>query len=278
VSRDLNNLFNLDGKVIVITGATGLLGRKHAEAIAAYGGNPVLLDLSIDAVTTLADDLNKQYGVSASGYQVDITDEARLEENVKQLLNRYGRIDGLVNNAANNPKVEDSSQKNFSRLENFPIDIWNQDVAVGLTGAFLCAKHYGYEIANNDDGGSIVNISSDLGLMAPDQRLYAQDGLPEEQQPVKPVTYSVVKTGMIGLTRYLATYWAEKNVRCNAMCPGGVENGQPQDFIKEVSSRIPMNRLACTEEYQGTLLWMLSDASSYLNGAVIPVEGGRTVW
>jgi len=278
VTQDLNNLFRLDGKVIVVTGATGLLGRKHAEAIAAYGGHPVLLDLSLEEVTVLADELNKQYGVNATGYQVDITDEARIEENVKELLGKYGRIDGLVNNAANNPKVEESSDKNFSRLENFPVDIWNQDVAVGLTGAFLCAKHYGYEIAKNEEGGSIVNISSDLGLMAPDQRLYSQEGLPEEQQPVKPVTYSVVKTGMIGLTRYLATYWAEKNVRCNAMCPGGVENGQPEGFLTEVSLRIPMNRLAQSDEYQGTLLWMLSDASSYLNGAVIPVEGGRTAW
>jgi len=278
VSHDLNNLFNLAGKVIVITGAIGLLGRKHAEVVAAYGGHPVLLDLSADAVVSMADDLNKQFGVNAYGYQVDITDEARIEENVQQLLNKYGRIDGLVNNAANNPKVEDSSEKNFSRLENFPVDIWNQDVAVGLTGAFLCAKHYGYEIEKNEEGGSIVNISSDLGLIAPDQRLYSQEGLPEVQQPVKPVTYSVVKTGMIGLTRYLATYWAEKGVRCNAMCPGGVENGQPEGFIAEVSSRIPMNRLAQADEYQGTLLWMLSDASSYLNGAVIPVEGGRTAW
>jgi len=277
-SNSLSQLFSLKNRVIIITGATGLLGRKHAEAIAAYGGHPVLLDLSEEAVTSLANDLNKQFGVNASGYQVDITDESRIEQNVQQLIDKYGRIDGLVNNAANNPKVEDSSEKNFSRLENFPINIWNQDVAVGLTGAFLCAKHYGYVIAKNEEGGSIVNISSDLGLMAPDQRLYAQEGLPEEQQPVKPVTYSVVKTGMIGLTRYLATYWAEKNVRCNAMCPGGVENGQPEGFLAEVSSRIPMSRLAQADEYQGTLLWMLSDASSYLNGAIIPVEGGRTAW
>jgi NAD(P)-dependent dehydrogenase (short-subunit alcohol dehydrogenase family) len=274
----LEKLFRLDGKVIVITGAAGLLGRKHAEVVAAYGGYPVLLDLSEEAVRSLANDLNREFGVNASGYQVDITDEARIEENVQQLLERYGRIDGLVNNAANNPKVEDSSEKNFSRLENFSIDIWNQDVAVGLTGAFLCAKHYGYEISKNKEGGSIVNISSDLGLMAPDQQLYTQVGLPEEQQPVKPVTYSVVKTGMIGLTRYLASYWADKNVRCNAMCPGGVENGQPKAFLVEVSSRIPMKRLAEPNEYQGALLWMLSDASSYLNGAIVPIDGGRTAW
>ena len=184
----------------------------------------------------------------------------------------------MVNNAANNPKVEDSKSVNFSRLENFPLNIWNDDIAVGLTGAFLCAKHYGYEISQNKNGGSIVNISSDLGLIAPDQRLYAKDGTDENLQNVKPVTYSVVKAGLIGLTRYLATYWADKNVRCNAMCPGGVENGQPNDFLKEVNKRIPMGRMANASEYQGTLLWMLSDASSYLNGAIVPVEGGRTVW
>ena len=114
--------------------------------------------------------------------------------------------------------------------------------------------------------------------MAPDQRLYAKQGLSKELQPVKPITYSIVKTGIIGLTRYLSTYWAEQNVRCNAICPGGVENGQSTDFLEDVSSRIPMNRLAQADEYQGTLLWMLSDASSYLNGAIVPVEGGRTAW
>jgi NAD(P)-dependent dehydrogenase (short-subunit alcohol dehydrogenase family) len=115
-------------------------------------------------------------------------------------------------------------------------------------------------------------------LIAPDQRLYAKDGIADDKQNVKPVTYSVVKTGLIGLTRYLATYWADKNVRCNAMCPGGVENGQPEDFLKEVNKRIPMGRMANANEYQGTLLWMLSDASSYLNGAIVPVDGGRTAW
>ena len=193
-------------------------------------------------------------------------------------MDKFGKIDGLVNNAANNPKVEDSKEVNFSRLENFPLSIWYDDIAVGLTGAFLCAKHYGYKIAQNPNGGSIVNISSDLGLIAPDQRLYAKDGIDNDKQNVKPVTYSVVKTGLIGLTRYLATYWADKNVRCNAMCPGGVENGQPNDFLEEVNKRIPMERMANADEYQGTLLWMLSDASSYLNGAIVPVEGGRSAW
>jgi len=278
MKNTLNNLFSLNKKIVVITGAAGLLGRKHAEAIAAYGGTPVLLDLSQKKVDDLAVQLNDMYDVNTSGFVVDITKESQVKRNLDLLIERYGKIDGLVNNAANNPKVEDNSEKNFSRLENFPLDVWNQDIAVGLTGAFLCAKYYGYQISQNPNGGSIVNISSDLGVMAPDQRLYAEEGVVDNRQNVKPVTYSIVKSGMIGLTRYLATYWAEKNVRCNAMCPGGVENGQPNDFLNKVNSRIPMNRLADVNEYQGTLLWMLSDASSYLNGAIVSVDGGRTVW
>jgi NAD(P)-dependent dehydrogenase (short-subunit alcohol dehydrogenase family) len=274
----LKDLFDLKGKVVIITGAAGLLGKKHAEAIAAYGGTPILLDLSKDAVEAIALQLNQQYDVNASGFEVDITNESQIEANVKFLMDCYGKIDGLINNAANNPKVEENTDQNFSRLENFSLDIWNQDIAVGLTGAFLCTKHYGYQISQNSEGGSIVNISSDLGLMGPDQRLYAKQGLHEAQQPVKPVTYSIIKTGMLGLTRYIATYWAEKGVRCNAICPGGVENRQSQEFLINVSSRIPMNRLAKDDEYQGTLLWMLSDASSYLNGAIVPVDGGRTAW
>ena len=193
-------------------------------------------------------------------------------------MKKYGKIDGLVNNAANNPKVENNDELNFSRLENFPMSLWNDDLNVSLTGSYLCSKIYGYEISKNSSGGSIVNISSDLGLIAPDQRLYRSKGIEDSQQNVKPVTYSVVKNGLIGLTRYMATYWADKGVRSNAMCPGGIENGQTKDFLERVSSKIPMGRLAKPNEYQGTLIWMLSDASSYLNGAIIPVDGGRTAW
>jgi NAD(P)-dependent dehydrogenase (short-subunit alcohol dehydrogenase family) len=274
----LENIFKINGKIVVITGAAGLLGRQHAEAIAAFGGTPILLDLDNTPVKELAEDLKDRYHVSAAGMTVDITDEDSVAMNCKKLVEEFGSIYGLVNNAANNPKVEDSDKKNFSRLENFPLDVWNQDVAVGMTGAFLCAKHYGNAIAKNSNGGSIVNISSDLGLIAPDQRLYLKENVSAERQSVKPVTYSVVKAGLIGLTRYLSTYWADKKVRCNALCPGGVENGQPVDFLREVFSRIPMGRLAQPNEYQGILVFMLSPASSYLIGAIIPVDGGRSAW
>ena len=272
----MKNLFDLQNKVIVITGATGLLGRKHAEAIAKFKGIPVLLDLSQEILDEFSSEINYKHNVKSVGFEIDITNEKSIEENTKFLLKKFGKIDGLVNNAANNPKIEEDI-KNFSRLENFKLDAWNKDIAVGLTGAFLCAKHYGFAISKNTNGGSIVNISSDLGLIAPDQRLYAKFGIPENEQSVKPVTYSVIKSGLIGLTRYLSTYWPDKNVRCNALCPGGVENGQEKNFIENISSRIPLGRMAKSNEYQGTLIWMLSESSSYLNGAIITVDGGRTV-
>jgi NAD(P)-dependent dehydrogenase (short-subunit alcohol dehydrogenase family) len=276
--NSLKNMFSLKGKVIIITGAVGLLGRKHAEAVAAFDGTPVLIDIDAVKLVELSNELNDSYNVNSIGYVVDITSEIQIEKNTKDVIEKFGKIDGLVNNAANNPKMESDSDKIFSRLENFPLEIWSQDIAVGLTGAYLCAKHYGTEIANNKCGGVIVNISSDLGLIAPDQRLYSDENQTKDNQPVKPVTYSVVKAGLVGLTRYLATYWNDQNVRCNAMCPGGVENGQPSDFLDKVVFRIPMGRLAKPDEYQGALIWMLSDASSYLNGAIIPIDGGRTAW
>lgn len=270
--------FSLKDKVIVITGASGLLGRKHAEIVAEAKGIPVLLDLNEEVVKKQAAEIEARYNVRSAGYAVNITDEASLKKNCEDIVAVFGKIDGLVNNAANNPKMENLDEKNFSRLEYFPSSIWESDLAVGLKGSFFCIKYYGFEISKNPLGGSIVNISSDLGLIAPDQRLYAIEGLKEEQQPVKPVTYSVVKSGLIGLTRYTATYWAHKGVRCNALCPGGVENSQNGNFIKEVCSRIPMGRMARADEYQGALLFLLCDASSYMNGAVLSIDGGRTTW
>lgn len=278
MAESIKKLFDLKGKVYVVTGAAGLLGRKHAEAIAAFGGNPILLDLSQNNVESLANDINNKFDVKAAGFSVDITNEEQVKENAKELIKCYGQIDGLVNNAANNPKIEDNNSINFSRLENFPLEIWNHDVSVALTGSFLCSKHYGYQISKNPNGGSIINISSDLGLIAPDQSLYKKDGIPKDYQDCKPVSYSVVKTGIIGLTRYLATYWSEENVRCNAICPGGVENNQPLEFLDKISEKIPLGRMAKKNEYQGTLVWVLSDAATYLNGAIIPVDGGRSAW
>jgi len=269
---------DLTNKVIVVTGACGLLGKEHVKAIASHGGIPILIDLDQDVIDIFSNEINKKYNVNSTGYKVDITNEIFVKKNVVEITNKYGKIDGLVNNAANNPKIEQKENKNFSRLENFSIDNWENDLSVGLKGAFICTKYYGYQISKNKSGGSIVNISSDLGLIAPNQELYKIKGLKEEMQPVKPVTYSVVKTGLIGLTRYVSTYWANKNVRCNAICPGGVENNQDPKFVKKLIKKIPLNRMARRNEYRDLLVLLLSNSSSYINGSVISADGGRTAW
>ena len=273
------NIFSLKGKVIVVTGASGLLGREHCDAIASHGGIPILIDLNQSVLNVQIEQIKKKYDIDARGYTVNITDEEEIKKKCEIIVNDFGKIDGLVNNAANNPKVEvNNNETNFSRLENFDLKLWNDDIAVGLTGAFLCSKYFGFEISKNPNGGTIINISSDLGLISPDQRLYKEDGIPEDQQNVKPITYSVVKSGLIGLTKYLATYWADKNVRCNAICPGGVFNNQNEDFLQKLHHLIPLGRMAYSNEYQGIIVFLSSDAASYMNGAILSIDGGRTSW
>ncbi len=283
MKKDLNSIFNLKGKVIVITGGAGMLGLKHAEAIAAYDGKPILIDNNKNKLEESINYLNKLYKVKSEGYLVDITNENEVKTNCDQIIKRFGKINALINNASVNltdylRSTDNLSDTSSMRLENYSIDVWNRDIEVGLTGAFLCSKYYGSKIILNSEGGTIINISSDLALIAPDQRLYKKDGLDESKQPVKPISYVIVKSALIGLTRYLSTYWPEHNVRCNAICPGGINDNFNDNFIKNISSRIPLGRMATKDEYQGTIIWMLSDAASYLNGSVIAIDGGRTVW
>lgn len=267
------NLFDLDSRVAIITGGAGLLGQQHAEAISEAGGIPVLLD-----IRQLPDDqAQARFGPKAISLATDITDPASVKSALDAILSRLGRIDILINNAANNPKVEHPSDLTGSRFENFSVQQWQADLAVGLTGAFLCSQVFGAEMARRKSG-VIVNVASDLALIAPDQRLYREEGTPEECQPVKPVTYSVVKTGLLGLTRYLATYWAKDGVRANAISPGGVQTSQSDVFLSRISTLIPLGRMARVNEYQGALLFLCSDASSYMTGANLVVDGGRTCW
>lgn len=268
--------FSLAGRVVVITGGAGLLGVRHAEAIAAAGGTAVIADRRGSEAGAAAQAIAAAFGVPTLGAAVDVTNEASVRTLFDAVMLRFGRVDALVNNAANNPKIEDGASA-FSRLEDFPLDQWNADVAVGLTGAFLCAKIFGTAMA--DAGrGVIVNISSEYGIIAPDQRLYAVDGKPESQQPKKPVSYTPVKAGLHGLTMYLATYWADRGVRANTITLGGVENGQPAEFLSRAALRIPVGRMARPTDFQGALVWLCSDASSFVNGANIVVDGGKSVW
>lgn len=275
--KDVEALFDLTGRVAVITGGSGLLGFKHAEVIAAAGGTLVLVDLPSTDPEGKARRLQESYGVSALGCPVDITNAGQVKALLATVLERFGAVDILINNAANNPKVETASNVAWSRLENFPLDVWEADLAVGLTGAFLCSQVIGSEMARRSKG-VILNVASDLAVIAPDQRLYRHEDLPPDQQPVKPVTYSVVKTALLGLTRYLATYWADAGVRVNAISPGGVYNGQPEEFVTRLSSLIPMSRMARVDEYQGAILFLCSDASSYMTGANVIIDGGRSSW
>lgn len=269
----MSNPFDLSGRVAVITGGMGLLGLSHARAIHGAGGIPVLLDIKAHA-----DQKFKELaGFEAHAISCDITSETGVKTALATVLRRFGRVDILVNNAANNPKVEEADGLLDSRLEQYDLARWNADLAVGLTGAMLCSRVFGAEMANRGKG-VIVNIASDLALIAPDQRLYAIEGRVANQQPVKPVSYSVVKAGLVGLTRYLATYWADRGVRANALCPGGVENGQDPGFLRRIADRIPMGRMAEIDEYQGAIVFLSSDASSYMNGAVLAIDGGRSSW
>lgn len=270
--------FDLSGRVAVITGGAGLLGVRHAEAVAELGGTPWLVDIDAGRAAAAAEGIRLAFGGEVVGVAVDITRPDAVGRLRDDILTKHGRVDILINNAANNPKVEGGTTgKHWSRFENFPLEVWNQDIAVGLTGAFLCSQVFGAAMAEAGRG-VILNIASDLGLIAPDQRIYRNPGETVDTQSVKPVTYSVVKAGLIGLTRYLATYWPHAGVRANTLAPGGVFAGQDDAFVQRLTNLIPLGRMAHKDEYKAAVAFLVSDASSYMNGAVVSMDGGRTVW
>ena len=270
------NIFNLEKGFYIVTGGLGLLGKMHCEAIAEFGGIPVIFEINNNGFEEFSNYLFKKTSNRPILMKVDITDSKSIEKAVEKLSLEKLPILGLINNAARNPQVKSNGLMKSNRLENFDIEEWKKDIDVGLTGAFLCTKIIGTLMSRNS-GGSIVNISSDLGIIAPNQDLYKKKDLNSMEQPVKPITYSVVKTGLIGLTRYTATYWPNK-VRCNCLCPGGVLTEQSDEFINRISNLIPMRRMANSNEYKGSIIYMLSAASSYMTGSIISIDGGRTVW
>ena len=270
--------FDLSNNIALVTGGAGLLGLQHCEALLEAGSKVVVLDVDQDAIKKCEEMFSPKYIDRLYLIKTDITSEEEIISAKKSIYKKFNAFPSiLINNAAIDAKYENSNKINATRLEDFDLDQWNMEVSVGLSGAFLCSKHFGTEMAKAGKG-VILNISSDLGLIAPSQFLYNDDKLPKERQTVKPVTYSVIKHGLIGLTRYISTYWSRDGVRCNAMAPGGVFNDHDEKFKDELSKLIPMGRMANIDEYKATIVYMCSDASSYMNGSIISIDGGRTGW
>lgn len=271
------DLFDLGNRTAVITGGGGMLGYQHALVLSELGANIALLDISAPGLDANLRRLKAEGASNVIVARCNITMESSVREAADEVMSAFGRVDILVNNAARNPKVEEAGSTDFSRLEAFSWKQWQDDLDVGLGGAFLCAKVFGMMMATQGSG-VIVNVASELGVIAPDQRLYELEGLQPQQQPVKPVTYSVVKHGIIGLTKYLSTYWADKGVRSNTLSPGGVEAGQNEAFLRKMVDRIPMGRMSRVDDYRGAIAFLCSDASSFMNGANLIVDGGRSAW
>ena len=267
----MSELFSLKDKVAIVTGAVGLIGKEHCRAISEAGAKVVAADLDEAKASAFAASLSGSIGIG-----VDITKKNSVEDLLRRTLERFGRVDILVNNAAINDMFENPAQAGeLSKFENYPIDAWQKSLDVNVTGTFLCAQVIGAEMARAGSG-SIINIASTYGIVAPDQSLYKMpDG---RQEFYKSPAYPATKGAVISLTRFLAAYWGHRKVRVNTLSPGGVENSQEEHFVLNYSSRTPLGRMAAPTDYRGAIVFLASDASSYMTGANLVVDGGWTAW
>lgn len=270
------DLFRLDGQVVWVTGAAGLLGRRYCEALVEAGASVVVADLDGVRAAALAAELGDQ---TALGVALDVSDQSSVRVCAETAIARFGRIDALVNNAALTVRGGSERLKDyFAPFEEYPRDLWDMALSVNLTGMMLCAQAAGRQMLVQG-GGTIVNISSTYGVVAPDQRIYEGVKSPYSDRGFNtPVSYAVTKTAVLGLTRYLATYWARQNIRVNALTPHGVYDNHDETFVKNFTYRSPMGRMARNDEYRGALLFLVSNASSYMTGANLVVDGGWTTW
>ena len=208
---------------------------------------------------------------------MDVTKESSIKSCLKKIKKIRKKIDILINNASINPTSKKIKNNSNNRLESFSLKNWNKEISVGLTGTFLCSKIFGTEMSK-DKKGVIINILSDLSVISPDQRIYQKNNKKINNKFAKPITYSAIKTGMLGLTRYIATYWAHKGIRCNAISPGGIYDNQDKFFVRKLNKLIPLGRMAEKDEYRSAIQFLCSDASSYMNGHNMIMDGGRSIW
>ena len=276
-----NNPFDLTSKVAVITGGGGFLGPKHAEAIIEQGGNVVLVDHHEDRLKEKSQNLIDKYGedISVLWYTTDITKPKEVQSTIDKICDHHGKIDILINNAARDPKVKKGATRlDEARFETMTPEYWYSNLDAALNGTFFMSQTVANRMLEKG-GGVILNISSDLGVIAPDQRIYKRPGIPDDQQPVKPITYSAAKWAVIGMTKYLAVYFAEQGIRVNSLCPTGVYRDEiPDEFVEKLTNLIPMNRMATEDEYKGAIMFLCSNASSYMTGSNVVIDGGKSVW
>lgn len=266
----------LKGRVAVVTGSAGLLGRQHADALAEAGASVMLGDVDGTAAAHFSEEVGDARRVEAWGGTLDVTSPRSLGGFRDAVLARFGRIDVLVNNAAINDKFETPAlAAEESRFENYPLDMWRRTLEVNVTGVFLASQAFGAVMAEQKSG-SIVNIASTYGLVGPDQSLYVR---PDGTRAIhKSPAYPASKGAVLSFTRYLAAYWGTKGVRVNALSPGGIEDRQEEWFIANYARRTPLGRMAHAGDYRGALVFLASDASSYMTGANLVVDGGFTAW
>jgi len=274
MDENLSQLFSLEGRVALVTGGAGLLGEQFCRTLAAAGAAVAVVDLSAEGAQRVADAI-RAAGGQAHPYPTDITDPAAVRAVVDDIRTRWHRLDVLVNSAALDPKVSATGEvRSAGAFEDFPLTTWQQALDVNLTGTFIVTQAAA-RLMRAQNKGSIINICSTYGLVGPDQRIYQKPGQPPQY---KPVYYTVTKAAVLGFTRYLATYYAGTEIRVNALTPGGVYNHQDEAFVKAYSARTVLGRMARKDEMNGALLFLASDASTYMTGANLIVDGGWTAW
>jgi NAD(P)-dependent dehydrogenase (short-subunit alcohol dehydrogenase family) len=273
--------FDLTGRVAIVTGGPGLLGKEFCRTLAEAGASVVVADINADGVNAVATALIKT-GYHCLGVATDITQPASVHALVEETLATFGHLDILVNSAALDPKFDPQALAEMAKIgavsgafEDYPLDSWKTALDVNLTGMFLCIQAAIKPMLAQGKKGSIINICSTYGLVAPDQRIYQRDG---KQTSYKPVYYSVTKAGVLGFTRYLSAYYAGTDIRVNALTPGGIFNNHDEVFLKAYNARTIIGRMAHKDEMNGALLFLASDASAYMTGSNLVVDGGWTAW